>query len=131
MRLAFAVTAAVLLAAGAAQAADTQLMCRGEAMIRPTDSKAPLDVKLTVQGGLEAPTVATYAWPRSSEPVAMSLKGLNGDTLSFHGMAAAREGGVTVADAKLNRANLALTLNVRRMGAPDAEEVVLETSCQP
>lgn len=129
--LAFACATAAGLLAGTAQAGDTLLMCRGDATILPRQSKAPLDVRLTVEGGLEGPTAATYAWQRPHEPIPMDLKGLSGDTLSFHGVAPAKQGGVTVADAKLNRTTLALSLNVKRIGAEDGEEVTLETRCQP
>lgn len=131
LSLAFACAAAALLASGAAQAGETVLMCKGEALVLPKQTKAPVDVKLKVDGGLEGPTTITYAWQRPGEPVPMTLKGLSGDTLSFHGAAPAKEGGVTVADARLNRSTLALQLNVKRIGGPEAEDVTLETSCQP
>jgi hypothetical protein len=133
MRLALTLlfTAAAALAAGAAQAADAQLSCRGEALMMPEEASKPLDVTVTVRGGLEAPGAVTYAWALPEASVAMDLKGLSGDTLSFHGIAPATDGeGVFVADAQLNRATLALVLKVRRLGGAGTEDVTFETTCR-
>jgi hypothetical protein len=131
--IALAVVAAAALAGGAAQAADTQLMCKGEAVILPNTAKAPMDVKLTIEGGLEAPSTVTYAWQRADAPIPMSLKGLLGNTLTFHGMQPGKDPaeGVVVADARLDRTTLALSMTVKHVGAPNAEEVNLESNCQP
>lgn len=126
--LALAAAATVALAAGAAQAADV-LSCKGDALIMPDQTNAPVEVQLTVEGGLAAPGAITYAWQRPEPPVPMELKGLSGETLSFHGLTAVKDGGVLVADAQLNRTTLALVLKVRRLGGQD-EDITLETSCQ-
>jgi hypothetical protein len=128
MRLPLAVAAALALTATAAHAADT-LTCRGDLLVMPDKAASPMDVTLTVEGGMEAPSTVTYAWARPESPVAMDLKGLSGDTLQFHGIAPAKDGAVTVADAQLNRATLALVLKVRRLGEA-GEELTLETTCQ-
>ena len=131
LSLAFAGLVSAVLAAGAAHAADAQLSCKGQALIMPDAATTPLDVRLTIQGGLEAPSTVTYAWGRPEAPVPMDLRGLLGDTLSFHGMAPASGGdGMLVADAQLNRNTLALVLKVRRLGAASPEDVSFETTCQ-
>src|SRR5438270_11629234 len=117
--------AAIALTAGAAQAADSQLSCKGDGRVMPAEESAPLDVQVTIAGGLQGPTGVTYLWARPETPVAMSLKGLIGDTLSFHGMAP-DGGGVLVADVQLNRTTLALTMKVRRLGSSE-EDITLET----
>jgi len=124
-----AAAAAFALAAGAAHAADSQLSCKGDALVMPDQSTAPLDVQLTVAGGVQGPTGLTYAWQRPEAPVPLALKGLLGDVLEFHGMVPATEGGVLVADARLNRNTLALVLKVRRLGS-SAEDITLETTCR-
>jgi hypothetical protein len=123
-----ACAAAFALAAGAAHAADSQLSCKGDALVMPDQSTAPLEVQLTIAGGLSGPTGITYAWRRPEAPVPLALKGLVGDTLEFHGMTMAQEGGVLVADARLNRNTLALVLKVRRIGGSE-EDITLETTC--
>jgi hypothetical protein len=127
-------TAAVLaalaaLAAGAAQAQDSQLSCKGVALVMPDETNAPLDVRLTVKGGLDAPESVAYAWARPEPSVAMPLAGLLGDKLMFHASAPTKDGAVLVADATLNRQTLALVLKVRRVG-DQAQDVTLETTCQ-
>lgn len=126
--LALAALAAAAFAAGGAQAADV-LSCKGDALVMPDQTNTPVDVQLTVEGGLAAPGAITYAWQRPEPPVPMNLQGLSGETLSFHGLTAAQDGGVLVADAQLNRTTLALVLKVRRLGEKD-ENITLETSCQ-
>lgn len=121
--------AALALVAGAAQAADSRLSCKGDALVMPDQSSAPLEVTLTLAGGLQGPTGVTYAWQRPEAPVPLALKGLLGDVLEFHGMAAAKEGGVLIADARLNRNTLALSLKVRRLGSAE-EDITLETTCR-
>ena len=118
---------ALALAAGAAHAADSQLTCKGDARVMPADEMAPLDVQITIAGGLQGPTGVTYAWARPETPVAMSLKGLLGDTLLFHGIAQ-DGGGMLVADVELNRTTLALSMKVRRLGSGD-EDITLQTVC--
>jgi len=130
MRLSLAIAAAALLAASAAQAADTQLMCKAEALVMPAQSKVPVDLKLTVAGGIEGPSGVTYAWSRP-EAVPLELKGLLGDTLKFHGMTTDKTGGVLVADADLNRNTLALKLKVKRVGGQGDEAVNVEGACSP
>lgn len=126
--LALAAAAALALAAGGAEAADL-LSCKGDALVMPDQTNTPVELQLTVEGGLTAPGGVTYAWQRPEPPVAMTLQGLSGDTLSFHGLSAVKDGGVMVADAQLNRTTLALVLKVRRLGGQD-EAITLETSCQ-
>ena len=129
LSLALAAAAAAVLAAGAAQAADT-LSCRGQAQVMPDQSTTPIELQLIVDGGLEAPTTITYAWARPEAPVPMALQGLSGDVLSFHGLAPSSAGdGVLVADVRLNRVTLALELKVRRMGGND-EDITLTSSCR-
>lgn len=119
---------ALLAAAGAAQAQDLQLSCRGPALVMPDETTAPLDVQLTVQGGFSDTSAVAYAWGRPETPVTMSLKGIMGETLQFHGIASGKDGAVMVADASLNRQTLALVLKVRRLGDA-AEDITLETTC--
>lgn len=119
---------AFALAAGAAHAADSQLSCKGDARVMPADESAPLDVQVTIAGGLEGPTGVTYVWARPESPVAMNLKGLIGETLLFHGMAQ-DAGGVLVADVELNRTTLALSMKVRRLGSTE-EDITLQTVCR-
>lgn len=130
MRLVSSIGCAALLAfaAGAAHAADSTLSCKGDALVMPDETKAPLELQLTVNGGLQGPTGLSYAWGRPEAPVPLSLKGLLGDTLEFHGMTAASDG-VLVADARLNRNTLALELKVRRLGASE-EDITLQTTCR-
>ena len=116
------------LAAGAAQAQETRLSCKGTALVMPDETNAPLDVQLTVQGGLEAPVSVAYAWARPEPSVAMPLQGLMGDKLMFHATAPTQDGAVLVADASLNRQTLALVLKVRRVG-DQPQDVTLETTC--
>lgn len=127
--LAIGLAAASVLAAGAAEAGDSRLSCTGDAKVMPDQSSAPIEVQLTVQGGLEGPTGVTYAWPRAEGSVPLTLKGLIGDTLQFHGMGMDKDGSVLVADAQLNRTTLALAFKVRRLGASE-EDVTLETVCR-
>lgn len=118
----------VSMAAGAAQAADERFTCEGQAEVPPGPA-ASLTATLTVEGGLMAPTGATYAWDRPEAPVPTKLTGLLGDTLQFHGMAPGA-GGVGVADIALDRKTLALTLKTKIVGGA-GQAVTLQTTCRP
>jgi hypothetical protein len=128
--LALALAAPLGLGALSAQAGDAVLSCHGAAQLMSAQSRAPLDVKLTVQGGLEAPGAITYAWTRPEPSVPMTLKALSGDTLQFHGIAMEDDGAVLVADAQLNRATLGLLLKVRKVGGAAPEDILLEGACR-